>query len=529
MSFNQSEESISNGCDHAGNSFVSCGSKIEPAQHGEASLNPSTQKLPARLSPDIRDLLRNRELLFTLMRAFGSPLNLLFPETVIQNSKPFLNTFKHYNLDGRVFFTSKPNRSSAVLREVSSVRTLGVDVSSVGSLQAALKEGVCAERLEATGPKNQAYLTLCMQHDVLMNIDNIGELQMIVAIRRRLGLARPARVTIRLSGFASRKRSFAVSDSTFGTPVSELSAIFSALEEYRSDVVFLGFSFHLYTDSLDYKLAALQETLQATLEARRRGFQPTLLNIGGGFRISYVSDSSAMQSFFVALKESLLYRREPVTWNRGGLGLRVENGKVVGAPKVLEHTVPLPPADQLCALLKAPLPDFGEVSAAQLIDELGLQLHIEPGRALLDQAGITLARVAFQKRSERGELLTALEMNRSNLNAGELTLLADPILLSQGGVENSVGESCETFLMGNLCVANELLTPRKVSLARKPEIGDIVAFANTAPYCMDFAESPTLHQNVAEKVALRQTKGEWQWFRDGAYVPYVLEGVQYDS
>jgi hypothetical protein len=46
---------------------------------------------------------------------------------------------------------------------------------------------------------------------------------------------------------------------------------------------------------------------------------------------------------------------------------------------------------------------------------------------------------------------------------------------------------------------------------------------------MDFAESPTLYQKVAEKVALRQTKGEWQWFRDDSYVPELFDGVQYDS
>jgi diaminopimelate decarboxylase len=480
------------------------------------------------VSPEIRELLNDRELLFSLIRALGSPLNLVLPEAVIRNYRPFANTFKHYNLSGRVFFTSKPNRSLAILREVAAAHELGVDISSVGSLQAALNEGVCAERLEATGPKNQAYVTLCLQHDVLINVDNISELQLVVAMRRRLGLVRPARVTVRLSGFAASAGSFAVSDSTFGTAVSELDGVLALLCEHRSEVAFLGFSFHLYTDSLDYRIVALQETLQATLEAKRRGLQPSVLNIGGGFRISYVSESSVMQTFFVALKESLLYRRDPVTWNRSGLGLRVENRKVIGAPKVLEHTTALPPADQLCALLKAALPNFGDVSAAQLIDELGLELHIEPGRALLDQAGITLARVAFLKHSERGEQITALEMNRSNLNAGELTLLADPVLVSRRMSKNGEG-AFQTFIMGNLCVANELLTPRKVSLAARPAPGDILAFANTAPYCMDFAESPTLYQKVAEKVALRKTDDQWQWFRDGMYSPHVFDGVDDDS
>jgi diaminopimelate decarboxylase len=363
-----------------------------------------------------------------------------------------------------------------------------------------------------------------LQHDVLINVDNMEELALIHSVHRRLALPRPARITLRLTGFAAGTQSFAVSDSTFGIPVREISPLLSYLNTNRRELAFLGFSFHLYTDSLDYKAAAVQETLQLLLEARRMGLNPVILNIGGGFRISYVPNSSKWQSFLVALKESVLHRSDLVTWNRRGLGYRSEAGKISGSPKIVDHAVALPPADQLCALLRAPLAEFGDLPIANIMDELGVSLHIEPGRALLDQAGATLGRVAFSKRSERGEPLTALEMNRTNLNSGELTLLTDPVLISRSP---SV-ERFQTFLMGNLCVANELITPRKVCLPGMPRTGDILAFINTAAYLMDFAESPTLYQKVAEKVAIRPADGRYRWYRDEEYVPAVLEETHHD-
>jgi hypothetical protein len=99
-------------------------------------------------------------LLRQLVASMSSPLNVLFPERVSENVKPFHETFEHYGIDGRVFLTTKPNRSFSIVREIACSPTIGVDVSSEGSLAAALSAGVPASRIEATGPKDQGYLSL---------------------------------------------------------------------------------------------------------------------------------------------------------------------------------------------------------------------------------------------------------------------------------------------------------------------------------------------------------------------------------
>jgi diaminopimelate decarboxylase len=475
--------------------------------------------LPAKVHPLVHGALKETGLLRELTRAFGSPLNIVLPELVVKNAANFRETFEHYHLQGKIFFTSKPNRSSAILREVSACSELGVDVSSAGSLKAALAAGVSATRIEATGPKSLEYLTLCIQHGVLLNIDSFSELSTLTLLHAQLELEKPISAVVRLSGFGGQGNSFSVSDGTFGVPLAHLSEVIDFLVEHRRKIGLIGFSFHLNTSSTEFKAAAAQEGVQAILQARERGLAPDVLNIGGGFRISYTQRGEDWREFLLALRHSLLSKGPAVTWNRSGLGLRLEKERVTGSFKGVEHYSDLPPADQLCALLKFPLSRFGDLSLAQVLDECGISLHIEPGRALLEQVGLTLGRVAFLKESEQGELLVGLEMNRSNLNTNELTLLTDPILIGASSDATPVG----AYLMGNLCVANELVNPRKVILPRTPAAGDLLAFVNTAAYSMDFNESATLHQKIAEKVALRWDEDRFIWYQDNNYLPKKFE------
>ena len=142
---------------------------------------------------------------------------------------------------------------------------------------------------------------------------------------------------------------------------------------------------------------------------------------------------------------------------------------------------------------------------------------------MLDQAGLTVAEVLHVRKSEQGHPLLVLRMNRSNLNSFELTLLTDPILLSCS--QTAVPCEQEYFLTGNLCVANELLTPRLIRFGRQVSAGDLIAFINTAPYIMDFAESPTLHQPVARKIAVWFKEHQAFWALDEEYRPHLKEEV----
>ena len=65
--------------------------------------------------------------------------------------------------------------------------------------------------------------------------------------------------------------------------------------------------------------------------------------------------------------------------------------------------------------------------------------------------------------------------------------LLDPYLIHQ---ENSKdAENVEVFFTGAYCLERDVLLKRKISLPQLPEIGDYVAFVNTAGYMMHFFET----------------------------------------
>ena len=77
-----------------------------------------------------------------------------------------------------------------------------MDVASHGELLSALQAGFVGERLEATGPKNEKFIRLALQHGVVIAIDSTDELFLISKVLSRLMLTE-ARVLLRISGFTS--------------------------------------------------------------------------------------------------------------------------------------------------------------------------------------------------------------------------------------------------------------------------------------------------------------------------------------
>lgn len=475
--------------------------------------SPTLHISPA-IGDECRRLLDMSNSCFEMLRCCGSPLNILLPERIDNNTNQLHETFKHYHITGKIFCSTKPNRSIAALRHIAHRQDLGVDVSSEGSLIAALSAGVSSQRLEATGPKSKKYLTLALLHGITVNVDDIGELEQIFSIRRALTLVQKTPIVVRLSGFTS---SHVEGDGTFGVTIRDLPLLFSTLEKHKIEIDLRGFAYHLNTTSIPHRVAAMEQCISAIFEGRRRGFSPNVINLGGGFRIRYAQDDQEWSQFLVQLKSSLLDAGQACTWNRNGLGFTLDGRVIKGAARFMEHTEPLPPSDQLCNLLRQPLPSYSGISAAQLISEALLEVWIEPGRAIFDQVGLTLGQVVNVRQTEFGEPLLVMEMNRSNLNSFELSLLTDPIHipLSRRGKISPIGY----FITGNLCVSNELLTPRKVFFNQQVTPGDILAFCNTAPYIMDFAESRTLHQPLARKVACYFENNRLQWSLDEEYQP----------
>ncbi|MCX8008659.1 MAG: Y4yA family PLP-dependent enzyme, partial [Patescibacteria group bacterium] len=81
------------------------------------------------ISPRIRAILSQREQICSWIRAFGSPLNLVFPEAVWENAQQFLSILQQNNIRGTIFYAHKANKSKAILAELAT-KNISVDVAS---------------------------------------------------------------------------------------------------------------------------------------------------------------------------------------------------------------------------------------------------------------------------------------------------------------------------------------------------------------------------------------------------------------
>jgi diaminopimelate decarboxylase len=485
------------------------------------NIDRSRPRVRAAIHPSVSRFLANEELVFSLVDGLGSPLNVIFPQNISEPIGRFEQVYKERQLQGTIFYTSKPNKSIALKKEAATT-SVGLDVSSEGELKAALNSGFHSLRLEATGPKNIDYLALCVQQDVLINVDNFTELQQIVAMKSCLPSNRKARVLVRLDGFHSGPIKFTEQDSAFAMSVDGASQIIDYLLAHQDVLDFYGFSFHFNAGDYSRRPAAIETCLQLTFECMNRGLSPRALDIGGGYRIRYAADQDQWNAYIEELKSSVLGNRSSLSWNDSGLGFYREDGVLRGAPNFMEHYHKNDGHEDFASVIDAPLAGFDGYSAARILSENMLELYIEPGRALLDQCGITLAHVNLAKSSMRGQQLVVLDMNRTNLNSTQLKLMTDPVVLFRGTDRGLANDG--VMYVGNLCLTHDMIQYHKTFPDFLPQTGDLVAFINTAAYQMDFAETNVLQQRVAQKVAVVETApGKFRWFADELYNPIALK------
>ena len=511
--------------------------KPSTGEHSTAVLSVGKLALKPRVNDHIRRFLENRDLAFQLVEALGSPLNIVFPEVLGENLKEFKAVLKNHGVDHRIFFAHKACASTSIVRQLAHA-DVHLDIASAEELKHGLGCGFAAHRLEATGPKNEAFLTLLLQHGVTINLDSVTELDMVIALMRRLPhIARPVRILARVSGFPAssaghEKGRLLGKDSRFGVKAVEIPAMLARIAEHKDDLDFLGFSFHLDSVSLTDRLEAIDYCVALFEEALDQGLSPSVLDIGGGFRISYLERREDWDAYTMAIKEAALGRREPVTWQNASFGLHADRGILKGHLNSYDFYEDRPGALFLDDLLKAELPSYEGTTLGEFLSANMISLWLEPGRSLLDGAGITLAKVNGTKESSTGKSLVLLDMKRSDLAFLDQEFFSDPVILQKGRrrrKKDAVDSNSPVYFAGNLCLESDLVLRHLTWLEQNPTAGDLAAFINTAAYAMDFSATNSIMQPKARKVAVfRSTEkagsSKLSWTMDENFPGLIQEG-----
>ena len=132
---------------------------------------------------------------------------------------------------------------------------------------------------------------------------------------------------------------------------------------------------------------------------------------------------------------------------------------------------------------------------------------MEPGRSLLNQVGMTLARVVFRKKDMRDRWLVGLEMNMSQLKSSSADFLSDPLTAFITAPYHPV----ELYFTGAYCLEQDIILKRKIALPNLPQIGDIVGFVNTAGYMMHFFETQAHLFELSVNLSIDSSKENYDY------------------
>lgn len=491
--------------------------------------NPEPLYLEPHTEPRLAALLQAEDFTRSLVDALGSPLGVVLPDQMADNAERFQAMYRKHRLGGQVWFAHKANRSCALMRRLAATDT-AVDVASVGELQHALGAGFTPDRVMATGPKSPEFLWLAARTGVTVHIDGRAELDGLAEIVRSYALPR-VRILLRLSAFGtSGAKAPGVRvlsrTSRFGTPVGDLDGLAEAVERHADAVELLGVGFHLDTTSVAEKAVALEGCVRAMDTLRERGLRPRVVDIGGGYGVNYLAHQEQWERYTTELTRAVLGRRPAMTWRGHGYGLRDEAGTLRGSLALYPGHRPVAAERYLDGLLSTPAASFGGRTLSTVLLENLYDLYTEPGRALADQCGLTLARVLEVRRTEAGEPLVRLAAKADDIGLEDHGIVMDPVVIGRDGgrVTDSGGDAVGVYLAGGLCLEADLISRRMVFLPRLPSPGDLLGFVNTAGYCMDFQASRAQHLPVGRKVAAwRDGDGDWRWSLDEQYWPTLCQ------
>lgn len=452
-----------------------------------AKLEPETLSLPAIMPPWFREVIADPTLLADIADAVGGPFHVLFPQQFARNLAAFTDAVSSAGVDGQVMFAKKANKAGAWL-QLCAERGAGVDVASAEELVHALSRGVRGADVVVTGPaKSDRLLWLAVRHGALIAIDALDELDRLFAL---VPDAERARILLRVLPEVNP-------DSRFGLDPTELVMAMGRCVEQRSRVSMEGFSFHLSGYEVQPRARLADLLVDRLVTARGYGLAATSISIGGGFAVSYL-DVETWQDF---LRRTRSRERSDFHADKTFAGFYPYHQWPTGG-------------HMLTAILGSETSCGSETVGAKLA-RTGTKLLLEPGRALLDRAGFTVFGVqGFKRRDDYGiTTVGGLSMSLSEQWKSS-EFLPDPILWPAHGP----GRPVRSAVGGASCLEYDMLTWRKVVLAREPRHGDLLIYPNTAGYQMDKNESEFHGQPLPPKVILTQddrSKFRWQLDENG--------------
>jgi diaminopimelate decarboxylase len=281
--------------------------------------------------------------LVELADAVGTPFYCYSTATLERHYRVFAEAFAGEK--ALVCYAMKANSNQSVLRTLAKLGA-GADVVSGGELKRALAAGIPPERIVFSGVgKTEAELRAALAADILcINVESEPELELLSALAS--GQGKTARISVRVNpdvdSGSHAKISTGKSENKFGIPLAQARAVYARAAKLPGIRV-TGVDMHIGSQITD--LVPLEAAFRLLAE-----FVQTLR--ADGHTISHVDFG-------------------------GGLGI----------PYHMDGEAP-------------PLPSAYAAMVKRVTHNLGCTLLFEPGRMIVGNAGILVARVIYVKQGE---------------------------------------------------------------------------------------------------------------------------------
>ncbi|MFB1050448.1 diaminopimelate decarboxylase [Paraliobacillus sp. JSM ZJ581] len=382
-----------------------------------------------------------------LAEKYGTPLFVYDVEKIRENARAFVNTFDMFGVKAQVAYASKAFSSIAML-QVAKQENLSLDVVSEGELYTALQAGFPTNKIHMHGNnKSRAELEMAVQNDIgCIVVDNFYEIDLLNDILSNNH--KKMEVLLRVTpGIEAHTHDYILTgneDSKFGFDLANGQAeeAFNKLQHLEY-VHVKGLHCHIgsqifETDGFVMAIRRLFDALNKW--SKKYNFAPDVLNLGGGFGIKYTSEDEPL-----ALEEYVKALIKEIDMQVNDLNM-----------------------------------DFPEI-------------WIEPGRAIIGNAGLTLYTIGSQKKIPNVRDYIAVD--------GGMTDNIRPALYQAkyaAVVANKMNHPTRniTSVAGKCCESGDMLL-WDISL---PEVisGDILAVYSTGAY----GYSMSNHYNRFPKAAV---------------------------
>jgi diaminopimelate decarboxylase len=358
--------------------------------------------------------------LVDLAEAVGTPFYCYSTATLERHYRVFSEAFA--GQQALVCYAMKANSNQSVLRTLAKLGA-GADVVSGGELKRALAAGFPPGKILFSGiGKTELELRAALDADILcINVESEPELDLLSRLAGESG--RTARISVRVNpdvdSGSHAKISTGKSENKFGIPIVQARAVYARA-------------------------------------AKLPGLRITGVDVHIG---SQITDLAPLESAFRILTDFVQTLRAD-----GHTISHVDFGGGLGIPYYLDRAAPPAPADY-AAMVK------------RLTHNLGCTLMFEPGRMIVGNAGILVARVIYLKRGEaRNFVIIDAAMNdliRPTLYEAHHDIL--PVSEAKPGADAIVAD-----VVGPVCESGDYL-----ALARTlptPKSGDLVAIMTAGAY-----------------------------------------------